>query len=370
MKKMYLCLIFIVMFLNYDFSPALYGFTQDQTAHDQIKTDPRIELIAIVMFLSQEKMSDLNHFETQYTRDIQNHFSQFSNHEAITQCEKLWYSGFNADAPMTYALYHTDPPQFDKLLEYSDKMIDRAKHKEILEQWTSALRDFSHQSDFPSFYRSHEEYYRTLITHAIETIKDRFSYHETMTEFYGKQKDAYTMILAPLINEGGYGPRIILNNREETYCIIGPQSDFSLQKERMGDIIWFQYVPFHEFSHSYVNPITAKNESTVMEYEKLFSAISDTMDNQAYGSWITCVNEHLVRANVIRMMVKTFDDPLGLVAQSILVQERNRVFIFIDDLHNLMIEYENKRSVYPTYESFYPTILGYFQDQWNRLEVK
>ena len=49
---------------------------------------------------------------------------------------------------MTYALYHTDPPQFDKLLEYSDKLIDRAKRKEILEKWTSALRDFSHQSDY------------------------------------------------------------------------------------------------------------------------------------------------------------------------------------------------------------------------------
>ena len=106
-----------------------------------------------------------------------------------------------------------------------------------------------------------------------------------------------------------------------------------------------------------------------MEYEKLYSAISDTMQNHAYGSWITCVNEHLVRANVIRMIVKTFDDPLGLVAESILIQERNRGFIFIDDLHELMMEYEDRRSEYPTYESFYPRILDYFQNQWNRLEV-
>jgi hypothetical protein len=80
------------------------------------------------------------------------------------------------------------------------------------------------------------------------------------------------------------------------------------------------------------------------------------MEQQAYMSWETCVNEHQVRTSVARFALqggKTYHD-------QIIQYELNNGFIYITNLYILIGKYENNRGKYSTYESFDPEIIKLF----------
>ena len=113
----------------------------------------------------------------------------------------------------------------------------------------------------------------------------------------------------------------------------------------------------HEFSHSFVNPLTEKNIDEVNKSSELFEPIKEKMKEQAYSSWYVCVNEHLVRINVIRMRIKSEGES---IKDDLMEYEESRSFIYISQLDTLMQRYESNRSRYPTYEDFYPEIINLF----------
>ena len=367
MKKITYLYLIILLVCTTIVNQTTYANGTGLSETKQIVTDPRIELISIVMLLTDEGNAGLNDYDTQYRNDVVNHFEEFSDHRAVSICRDLLQSTFNYDAPIVYSLYHTCPPQFIKELEYPEKLIKRAASREILEEFADELADFALKSNFNEFYDEHHDYYQSLIDNVNEIIDGKFSYREILEDFYGESKYSYQIILAPLL-KGGYGPQIITNNKKDVFCIMGPQSKEFIQNDKFGDITWFTYVTFHEFSHSFVNPVTERNESVLEKYDQLFTAISDTMRNQAYSSWLTCINEHLVRANVIRIMARIFNDSSYFLEQMLLNQERDRGFVYISDLNRLMKEYENERTKYYTYEDIYPEIIKYFQSKFELLE--
>ena len=75
------------------------------------------------------------------------------------------------------------------------------------------------------------------------------------------------------------------------------------------------------------------------------------------GNWSTCVNEHLIRANVPRFTAQLQNEE---AKQYKLNDEYNKGFIYIYGLDLLMQIYEENRSEYPAYPDFYPQILEYF----------
>jgi len=335
---------------------------QAQTTKNIIITDSRIELISVIGVLSQIENAGFSRYRTGYYEDVMVHFSNVSDHRAVSLYDSLYNAGFNMDAPITFMLYHSPPPQFSPVLAYSSSMIERAGDKAILARFAEALQNFTEESDFEDFYQAHQTYYKVLIDNAHRAIQDRFSYAQLLTDYYGVKKGSYTLIIAPLLKGGGYGPQVITDGKKDTYCILGPQFGANLnENDSMGDLSWFMYVPFHEYSHSYVNPATEANRSILMDYDTLYAALKDTMQGQAYGNWITCINEHLVRANVIRLMSNVLGDQLGIIEQLIIPQEESRGFLYINELVALMKNYENERSCYPDYRSFYPNIIDFFR---------
>jgi len=345
-----------------------YADRHQISGKSNITVDPRIELISIVLFLANEKYADLNTYKTDYRAAIQEHFSQFSSHPAIILCRELHKLGFHYDAPATYVLYHTKLPDFKKETDYPDRLIQRAGSLEKLDEYTAALQNFIRISQFMNFFKDQQSYYDILTHNVIKTLQDQISFEELLEDFYGESKHSYQIIIGPLIKGGGYGPQIIKDGKKETYCIMGPQSRQGIQKNLFGDLTWFSYIPYHEFSHSYVNPITEQHRSALEKYDGLFTALRDTMRSQAYDSWITCINEHLVRTNVVRLFGRIFPDTFYIVEPMLLAQERGRGFIFIDELNSLIKEYEQDREKYPDYQSFYPRIIRFFREKFLELE--
>lgn len=96
----------------------------------------------------------------------------------------------------------------------------------------------------------------------------------------------------------------------------------------------------HEFSHSFINPITEKNIELANSYDELFTPIKDNMKSMAYGSWETCLNEHIIRALTARF---TYNEGASRNTTT-LYKEKNQCFIYIEVLFNKLGEYKNNRA--------------------------
>ena len=114
----------------------------------------------------------------------------------------------------------------------------------------------------------------------------------------------------------------------------------------------------HEFGHGYVNPLTEQylKENDIPD---LFSDIADVMRKQAYGKISSIINEHVIRAIVIRYISLIYHDEAWV--QRAIQNEKKRGFIYIEDILESLEEYENQRQNYPTFDLYYPMIVKHLE---------
>jgi hypothetical protein len=319
-----------------------------------VKVDARMELLAVIQHFTPWAGTMHTKYSFSYKNDIENYFKAYSGHPAVVKSNQLTQSGFAYDAPPTFVLYHNDPPDFNQIVPYSGYLIGRAGGESVLEDFAGKIRSFAVDSKFMGFYTSNMNVYDGIEAEIKNTIGN-YDYVQVLEDYYGEKKHSYTIIPVPLFHAGGYGPRIESSGGEDVYSICGPMSVHN-GKPYFGDQDYFSYILLHEFSHSFVNPITTKYSSEIASSSSLFEPIKEKMVQQAYNNWQICVNEHLVRVNVARFALaegKIFHD-------QIIQSEMNNGFVYITDLDTLMDRYEKNRGTYKTYESFYPEIIRLF----------
>jgi hypothetical protein len=221
-----------------------------------------------------------------------------------------------------------------------------------VEAFLAALRDFTRETHFMSFYTSHADFYATL-TGQVEKMIDPAGL--TMLEdYYGMQQHSYNIILVPLFHPGGFGPRIPAGNGVfDVYSINGPQG-VSGDIPNFGGANDYRELIWHEFGHSFINPLTEANNDLVFPYENLANPIARKMKRMAYTNWETIVNEHVIRAITTRLVAQMDGKEAGRI---LLETERSKGFRYIDVLAERLKEYETNRGEYPTLESFYRRLM-------------
>ena len=268
-------------------------------------------------------------------------FNSFSSHKAVTLCEKLIRSGFSYDAPVSFMLYLSDPPELNVTIPFSEYHIGRAGGKAILEEFVEALRSFYIQSNFEKFWDSHQEFYHNVEERANASIPLE-SIVEILEDYFGIEQHGYYVILAPLF-WGNYGPRIKVNDSFDIYAVLCP---ITIEE----NIPVFGAALFHEFAHSFVNPLTDEFLEEYKNPERLYKPIARKMQAMAYGNWVTMINEHIIRAVEIKVFNRTEQ----------LLSEEKRGFIYITPLSNLLSKYN--RDSYESFREFYPEIVDLFND--------
>jgi hypothetical protein len=264
--------------------------------------DPRIELLTAAQYIS--KYNDMTHqmtdYDFSYSRDVKEYFSGFSTHSAVKVINELAQAGFTHDAPPEAMLYL--PLTSDKKdIAFNDYLIGRSS-KSKLDKFASCISQFSLDSDFKRFYNSHNDFYKAVVDKTAQILEGT-DYVNDIETYYGMEKNSYNVILSPLFGPVGYGPRIQSENGG--YDIYSIQGTISIEDDIpvFGNIDIFKGMVYHEFSHSFVNPLTEEYRAELNKYKKLYDPISDTMKSMAYTNWETCVNEHIVRAVTARLIL-------------------------------------------------------------------
>jgi hypothetical protein len=332
-----------------------------------VVVDPRLELLAVVQYLSGygERLHLITSFDFPYKKEVGDSFSQYKDHAAVRLFAEMSEAGFAFDAPPASMLYLSSPPELTLQMPFSEYLKNRAGGGQRLEEFIAALRDFVRQTHFVDFYEAHESFYRQVISRAEDSLKGT-DYIGTLENYYGLKQHSYTLILVPLF-AGGYGPRIEKEDKTfDVYEIIGPWEAKEGWPE-FGSVESLKRIAWHEFSHSFVNPITEKNSEEIDKYSSLYAPIAGWMKPQAYGSWPTCVNEHIIRAVNARLAYLEESRTAGQgaaeqVLQGEIQREKSRGFFYVEALSQRLEQYEANREKFPTFADFYPELISVFRE--------
>jgi len=318
-----------------------------------ITVDPRLELLCAVQSLADYPF--LNR-QTAYSRELMQFFEKDSAREAVTMTSTLLKDfGFAYDAPVDLILRLTSPPRLRQTHPYPARALERAGGKLNLEKYRGALKQFARGSDFMLFWKQKIPFYQKMVEYTVEDMDGRDPVG-TINAYFNESKNSYTVILSPAL-AGGYGMRIPSRGGNEDIFAC-------LNTDRVKDGIPYyskdgltNYL-YHEFSHSFVNPLTDKFLALVDATYPLFQPIRKEMEEMSYGRWITCINEHIVRAVHIRILETTGQ---AIFAGSLLEMEKSRRFVYIEPVLNKLKKFEQERdSQKITFTQFYPELMAVF----------
>jgi hypothetical protein len=248
------------------------------------------------------------------------------------------------------------PPEFALAAEPDEDVCGRAGGRKRLYQFFQGLRDFAKATGFVEWFDGRKELHDGLVEEARASMT---GVDVGMLEaWYGVKQRGYHIVLAPLFHPGGFGPRIpAADGKLDLYSVIGPQSA-KAGRPGFGKPEDFRYLVWHEFSHSFVNPVVDRNGAAVDRFESLFEPLRKQMKKQAYANWRTCVYEHVVRAATIRFAFREDGPAAGKRA---LEHERGRGFAHVEALARELERYEKDRARWPAFGDFFGELLKVFE---------
>jgi hypothetical protein len=334
---------------------------KDAGAPIEVRVDPRVELLSIIFRLAGNPEYNQGRVDA-YIQDIEKHFGDHRAHPVVELASRLRRTrGVSYDAPMSLAVHVSNATELAEIVPFEPHPLglDRRWKLDEVREFLSLAKQFVKDTTFEAFLDSHRSLYQLTEARATELI-EREGNLEWSEEFFGaRPKATFTVILA-LVNGGpSYGATLKTDDREELYSIPGvwATDDEGMPRFDIGMLDTL----VHEFCHGYVNPLVYAHTDQLREAgERMYAHVKGQMQKMAYGNWETMVHESGVRAAVVRYLSTTRS---RLEASRQIRREIENGFSWMYELVSLFGEYEKQRDKYPTFESFFPRFVEFFDEQ-------
>ncbi len=313
----------------------------------RFRVSPMVEATYLAVEMAKNS-NDFTNYQsnTPYIEAGKERFKDFEDHEFIRMLSSMMIRGYTYDAIPSSIYHFNENFTLRDDIEINEFTMKRSSGQDNLEKLMVYLKAFRMDSDFDSYFRENKEQYIKMMDKGHYMVNS-YNVEETIEDFYGKPIQNSTITVTPHA-KNAYGVSIDLKTGSlEVLPTLGVYDDYEI----------FINVLVHEISHTYVNPLTAQQGEILDETEVLYEPIKKEMSNQAYTTWETTVNEHIVRANTA-IMIK---DILGETAyKNSLSKDRERGFKYIDEVVESASYYIENRDEYPTFEDYHLEIMKMF----------
>jgi len=323
-----------------------------------------VELIGIVFRLAGNPEYTDSSLRA-YAKAIEKHFGDFGRHPVVKMAAQLRNTRLmSADGPMSLAAHIDRDFRPRKSFEqWPWEELDFRWEKEETGEFLETLRQFAAETKFNEFYEVHTALYETGIRYC-RAVMAQYDLQTWLGEFFGVEETGdLRLVLGFLNGSSNYGPRFTAGRIPEKYAIVGmplPDADGN-PVFRAGKLETIA----HEFCHSFANPVV----ETYMEQlrpagEKLYAAKAPLMQRIGYQNWRSLMYESAVRACVACYLRHSFE-PEHL--QRYLDEEAGLGFVWTKELSSRLLIYEANRGKYPTFESFFPEFVTFFNEYAERV---
>lgn len=327
----------------------------------RVVVDPRVELMSVIFRLAGNPEYGKG-LVPSYVEDVEEQFGPFRDHAVVKLARRLRSTrGVSYDAVMCMAIHVTDAGKLGEKVPFEPKpeTLDGRWRIGEARDFLEAARQFVVEASFDDFLEEHRPLY-ALTESRMQAVLAEHGHLEWFDEFFGQRPEASFTVALGMLNGGNcYGARCrTAEGKEELFCVLGVWATDAEGKPRF-DKAMLETVT-HEFCHSYTNAIVDRHEA---EFEpaakKIFPHVEEAMSRQAYGTWKTVIYESLVRACCVRYAGKYNG---SRAARAAIQHHKQRQFVWIEELSDLLGEYEAHRDRYPTLDAFSPRIVAFFDD--------
>lgn len=286
----------------------------------------------------------------EYTTAIKSFFENYKQHKIYALIENMIPSGFTFSRPVELALALGDSSDFSIQHPISELCIAYCGGMNKINELLGLEMELARESNYFDFFSNIvQDFYRPILEKMNKELV-KLPYISLIESQYGKEQNSYNFIVSSLM-KGNYGIHFPNKDNHKTDIFAVFSTD---------DISLSPVIILHEYSHPFINPITEKHIELVQEYKEAYEWLKPYKlphYKSGYGDWTECVNEHLIRAMVIHFLRKSNCTDL---ASEVLKNEENFGYKYVPLLLEKYEYYDKNRSLYPTFESFYPEVLRVF----------
>lgn len=322
--------------------------------------DERIELCSIIFRLAGNPEYNMK-FAKHYIADINTYFGPYKNDPVISFARELAKEknmGFSKVMFLAVHLQHKKN-SFSLIPEEKSNLTGKWEQADA-EKFVSLLNNFYRTSGFDAFFKAHKKLYADA-TKNFDLSVAEFD-QQWYLDYYGDHKVDYKVTIG--LGDGGanYGPSVTPTGKKRlVYAVMGSWTFTEEGNPLFPKDIYLTYL-IHEFNHSFVDHILEEDpkiDSLLRASgEILITAKKDEMKLEGYEDWHSLINESLVRASVVRYMIDHKQSAQEV--QDEIAKQQQKGFTWMKELVALLSDYENSRTDYPTFKSFYPRISVFF----------
>jgi hypothetical protein len=342
--------------------PALLLPAQDPL---EVRVDRRFELISIVF-----RLADFQEYRqgeiADYNAAVEAHFGTFKEHATVKLAREL-RSRVGYDAIPNLALRAVDARQFLPILDLKAPAtgLDPRWKPEVAQRFLEAMAIFARDTQADVFFQAQAPFYEKLIRGCREGLVRHLDQAWFSRTFGSRDRDTFTLCVAPLNGGGNYGPRVPNTRKgQDLFALIGTV------RSEPGQVPAFHEAQLptlvHEFLHSYANPWVERHLPELQAAgEALNASVAQLMRRQAYGKGETVLKESLVRAFTSRYFRDHGD---AKTAEAEERRDEERGFYWVKPLVQLLGEYWNQRERFRDLEAFSPRLVEAYQGWAARAE--
>ncbi|MBN2131124.1 MAG: DUF4932 domain-containing protein [Sedimentisphaerales bacterium] len=323
-----------------------------------IEVDPRVELVGIVFRLAGNYEYNQGRIRS-YVRDIERQFGDSDDHPVVKLAARLRSTRrMSCDGPMSLAVHIDRDYRPRRTFAQWPWGLDGRWEKQETAEFLELLRQFAAETKFNEFFEAHTALYETGIR-SCRAVMAQYDLQTWLGEFFGAEETGdLKLVLGFLNGSSNYGSRFTAGEIHEKYAIVGmplPDAD--------GNPVFHPgklETTAHEFCHSFANPVVEKYlEQLRPAGERLYAAKAPLMQRMGYQSWRALMYESAVRACVACYLRHSFEPE---ILQRYLDEEAGLGFVWTKQLSDLLQTYEANRDKYPTFESFFPEFITFFDN--------
>jgi hypothetical protein len=214
------------------------------------------------------------------------------------------------------------------------------------------VAQFAVETKFYRFFEEQIPFYRRLLSWQVERL-GTFDEVHAIEEFYGSKQDGYCLFLLPL-DISSKGINVLRDSHKtDAYFLCGCPE---LSAKSLRSKLDFTCLCWHEFGHTFVNPLTWKYRDLVAKYSAFYGPIQ-YVRYEGYPNWGVAINEQIVRASSVFIASKEFGPDGEAKALS---GELGAYFLYTPTIFHALKRYDQNRATYPTFESYLPELMKSF----------
>jgi len=301
-------------------------------------------VLHILVIISSPENLQTKMFTHPLAHKAQEYFSACKDHPAVfitgNLYQQMWYF------PLNYLAFHYSRfPQAEQIHPFPSEFDIDDTMRTLLTNYVNQVNDFYITSNFKQFWEEHSDEIETI----IENVRNDFpeiDLPRMMEKFYGREIEKFYLVPCPFMTNSGTHVEVNKNGKWNFYHLAGP--------DLFSDPFTNIYTAFHEFSHSFIEPVSREYSSQINKLAYLYKPLQQEFSRMGYRNWDRAFNEHMVTAAQLHFTGMAFGDERK---DKMLDMERNKGFKLIERFYNYFQDYKENRDRFNSLRDYYPILL-------------